>query len=70
MSAGKGDRYRPVDQKKYDEGWEAAFGKNSKKKTSKKKKDKYVNIKKKTQDVAPVGEFAPVLPPDNHHGSR
>tara|TARA_Y100000593_G_C4066050_1_gene216779 strand:- start:250 stop:396 length:147 start_codon:yes stop_codon:yes gene_type:complete len=48
MSAGKGDRYRPVDQKKYDEGWEAAFGKNSKKKTSKKKKDKYVNIKKKT----------------------
>ena len=51
MSAGKGDRYRPVDQNKYDEGWEAAFGKTSKKKTSKKKitkkkKDRYLNIKK------------------------
>ena len=34
--AGKGDRYRPVDQKKYDEGWEAAFG------DKKKKKKKYV----------------------------
>ena len=30
--AGKGSRYRPVDQKKYDEGWEAAFGKKTKKK--------------------------------------
>ena len=32
-SAGKGDRYRPVDQKKYGENWDAAFGKkkNSKK---------------------------------------
>ena len=47
MSAGKGDRYRPVDQKKYDEGWEAAFGKTSKKKTTKKKKDRYVNTKNK-----------------------
>jgi len=28
--AGKGDRYRPVDQKKYDEGWKKAFGKNKK----------------------------------------
>lgn len=25
--AGKGDRYRPVDQKKYGENWDAAFGK-------------------------------------------
>tara|TARA_Y100000593_G_scaffold93645_1_gene189304 strand:+ start:1133 stop:1315 length:183 start_codon:yes stop_codon:yes gene_type:complete len=32
--AGKGDGYRPVDQKKWDEGWEKAFGK--KKKNSKK----------------------------------
>lgn len=31
--AGKGSRYRPVDQKKYDEGWAAAFEKKKKKKT-------------------------------------
>jgi len=45
--SGKGDRYRPVDQKKYDEGWEKAFGKGSvpdiikkpKKKPTKKKKE-------------------------------
>lgn len=24
--AGKGDRYRPVDQEKYDRGWDLAFG--------------------------------------------
>ncbi len=30
--AGKGDRFRPVDQKKYDEGWESAFGDKKKKK--------------------------------------
>lgn len=24
--AGKGDRYRPVDQKKWDEGYERVFG--------------------------------------------
>tara|TARA_B100000287_G_scaffold416159_1_gene450508 strand:- start:760 stop:903 length:144 start_codon:yes stop_codon:yes gene_type:complete len=35
--AGKGDRYRTVDQKKWDEGWEKAFGK---KKTKKKKETK------------------------------
>ena len=29
--AGKGDNYRKVDQKKWDEGWESAFGKNKKK---------------------------------------
>ncbi len=30
--AGKGDRYRPVDQKKWDEGWEKTFGDKKKKK--------------------------------------
>tara|TARA_R100001082_G_C4310334_1_gene136451 strand:+ start:377 stop:532 length:156 start_codon:yes stop_codon:yes gene_type:complete len=30
--AGKGDKYRKVDFKKWDEGWEAAFGKKKKKK--------------------------------------
>ena len=30
--AGKGDRYRKVDQKKWDEGWESAFGKKKEKK--------------------------------------
>ena len=33
--AGKGDRYRPVDQKKWDEGWESAFGDQQKKKKKK-----------------------------------
>ena len=28
--AGKGDTYRKVDQKKWDEGWESAFGKKKK----------------------------------------
>ncbi len=28
--AGKGDKYRPVNFKKWDEGWEAAFGKGKK----------------------------------------
>ena len=37
--AGKGDRYRTVDQKKWDEGWEKAFGKN-KKQTKQINKDK------------------------------
>ena len=31
-NAGKGDSYRKVDQKKWDEGWEAAFGKKKNKK--------------------------------------
>ena len=35
--AGKGDRYRPVDMKKYADNWEKAFGK---KKTPKKKTTK------------------------------
>ena len=30
--AGKGDRYRQVDQKKYAENWEKAFGKKKTKK--------------------------------------
>jgi hypothetical protein len=33
--AGKGSKYRPVDQKKYDENWEKAFG-SKRKKNSKK----------------------------------
>ena len=36
--AGKGDRYRPVDQKKYDENWEKAFCKKKPKKQNTKKK--------------------------------
>ena len=35
-SAGKGDRYRPVDEKKYAENWEKAFGKKKKPKRNKK----------------------------------
>jgi len=31
-NAGKGDKYRKVDFKKWDEGWESAFGKNKKNK--------------------------------------
>ena len=39
--AGKGDKYRPVNQKKWDEGWEAAFGKKKpKQKENQTKKDK------------------------------
>jgi len=38
-SAGKGDRYRKLDQKKWDENWERIFGKK-KKNTQKKKDDK------------------------------
>ena len=34
--AGKGDRYRSVNFEKWDEGWEAAFGKKTKKKKEKK----------------------------------
>jgi hypothetical protein len=39
--AGKGDRYRPVDQEKWDSNWDAIFGKKTeKKKPVKKKKPK------------------------------
>ena len=41
-SAGKGDKYRPVDKKQYDENYEAIFGKK-KKKNSKKKYTKITN---------------------------
>ena len=34
--AGKGDRYRPVNQQKYDTGWEKAFVKNKKEDNHKK----------------------------------
>ena len=37
--AGKGDRYRDVDFKKWNEGWEAAFGEKAKKKKKKEKKN-------------------------------
>jgi hypothetical protein len=30
MSAGKGDTYRPVDQKRYDENYERIYGKKRK----------------------------------------
>ena len=33
-NAGKGDNYRKVDPKKWDEGWESAFGKKKKKKNT------------------------------------
>ena len=36
--AGKGSKYRQVDQKKYDEGWEKAFGKKKLKKKKQKRK--------------------------------
>lgn len=38
--AGKGDKYRPVDRKKWEEGWERAFGKKdeTKKETPKTRK--------------------------------
>jgi|TARA_R100000458_G_scaffold59854_1_gene72228 hypothetical protein len=38
--AGKGSKYRPVNQEKYAENWERAFGKNKTKKKPKKKKGK------------------------------
>ena len=44
--AGKGDKYRPVDQKKWNEGWESAFGSN-KTKNKKTKGDKNGSKEKK-----------------------
>ena len=35
--SGKGSKYRPVDQKKFNEGWKKAFSENKKKKKGKKK---------------------------------
>ena len=37
-SAGKGDRYRSVDRKKYSENYEKIFGKKKKHKVKKKEK--------------------------------
>ena len=37
--AGKGDKRRRIDQKKWDAGWESAFGKNKKTKPKPKKKE-------------------------------
>jgi hypothetical protein len=44
-SAGKGDKYRPLDKKQYDKNYDEIFGKkNSKKKVTKNKNiDKIVN---------------------------
>jgi len=39
-SAGKGDSYRPVDQKKWAENWDRIFGKKKPKKKSSPKKSK------------------------------
>ena len=39
--AGKGDRYRPIDQKKWDEGWEKAFGKKKPTKKNIKREPKF-----------------------------
>ena len=36
--AGKGSRYRKINQKKWDEGWEKAFGKKKLKKKKQKRK--------------------------------
>jgi len=44
-SAGKGDRYRPVDQSKWDENWKKAFDNKKKKKKSKVAKTKKENSK-------------------------
>lgn len=42
-SAGKGDKYRPVDKKQYDENYEEIFKKKkSKKKVTKKKHNKII----------------------------
>lgn len=38
--AGKGDAYRKVDPKKWEEGWERIFGKKKGKKNQKKKTGK------------------------------
>ena len=32
--AGKGDSYRPVNQKKWEENWERAFGANTRKRNT------------------------------------
>ena len=39
-SAGKGDRYRPVDYTTWSKNWEAIFGKSKKKNTKRKRNRK------------------------------
>ena len=39
-STGKGSRYRPVDQSKWDENWEKAFGNKNKKRKVKNERSK------------------------------
>jgi hypothetical protein len=41
--AGKGDKYRKVDFKKWDKGWEAAFGKKKEKKNEQNQTSKIAN---------------------------
>ena len=43
--AGKGDKYRRVDQKKWEKNWEKAFGKNKKVGINKKKNFQHIKIK-------------------------
>ena len=38
--AGKGEKYRPLDQEKWDEGWKKAFGNFKKKPLEKKLEEK------------------------------
>ena len=45
-NAGKGDKYRKSNQKKWDDGWESAFGKN--KKTDPDQTNQSVNKKKRS----------------------
>ena len=44
-NAGKGDKYRTVDQSKWDKNWEKAFPKKKKKKKTKVTKTKKENSK-------------------------
>ena len=42
MSAGKGDKPRPINKEKFDENYEAIFGPRNKKKKSKKEKNRKI----------------------------
>ena len=42
-SAGKGSKYRPVNQKKYDENWEKAFKKKKKETKNERSKNTKTN---------------------------
>ena len=43
--AGKGSKYRPVDQKKYEENWKKAFSKDKQKKKKGKLDERNKNCK-------------------------